>query len=187
MVVLKKSGIYLITNLTNNKHYIGSAINLSIRQRTHFNNLKQNKHCNKHLQASYNKHGIDNFKFDILWLCSKEDLLHYEQIYIDLWKPEYNICKTAGSTLGIKLSDETKLKMSLSSKGKPKSKEARINMSIGQLGNHKSSRLTKQDIIYLRETYKILNITQTELGAIYGIAFRTINAILNYKSWKEVA
>lgn len=40
-----------------------------------------------------------------------------EQYYIDLFKPEYNICKIAGSTLGYKHLEATKIKMSISQSG----------------------------------------------------------------------
>ena len=64
-----KSGIYRIRNLTNNKFYIGSAVNLNKRKNQHFHYLRNNKHHNKPLQNSWNKHGSDVFKFTILCNC----------------------------------------------------------------------------------------------------------------------
>lgn len=58
--------IYQITNLTNGKIYIGSSTCPSFRKRNHFNLLKKGLHQNKHLQAAYNKYGLENFKWDIL-------------------------------------------------------------------------------------------------------------------------
>jgi len=43
--------------------------------------------------------------------------LEREDYYIKLLKPEYNILQKAGSSLGIKRSDETRAKMSLAKKG----------------------------------------------------------------------
>lgn len=64
------------------------------------------------------KYGYNNFNLEILEYCDKNILIEREQYYIDLLKPEYNICKTAGSSLGRKFSIDTKLKISASLKGK---------------------------------------------------------------------
>ena len=55
------SGIYKITNLENNKFYIGSAKDLYDRLASHKKDLRANKHCNIYLQRSYNKYGADSF------------------------------------------------------------------------------------------------------------------------------
>lgn len=140
----KISGIYKITNLINNKFYIGSAVSLLSRYHTHKNSFVKNKHKNQHLQNSINKYGIDNFKFEVIELCDKEQLLIKEQYYIDTLKPEYNICLIAGNSLGVKRSEEykekqreiqtglkhiphseeTKRKISESNKGRQNSKES---------------------------------------------------------------
>lgn len=57
---------YEIKNILNNKKYIGITTNPIKREKEHFNNLKNNKHCNSHLQYAYNKDGVDNFKFIII-------------------------------------------------------------------------------------------------------------------------
>lgn len=57
-----KSGIYQIINKSTNKFYIGSAIDLKKRKREHFHHLNHNKHRNKHLQSSWNKHGTWRLK-----------------------------------------------------------------------------------------------------------------------------
>ena len=51
-----KSGIYKILNTHTDKFYIGSAMNLHNRLKVHKSNLRLNKHPNKHLQFSFNKH-----------------------------------------------------------------------------------------------------------------------------------
>jgi hypothetical protein len=51
--------------------------------------------------------------------CSKEECINREQFYLDSYRPEYNISKFAHApTLGLKMSAETKLKMSLAQVGK---------------------------------------------------------------------
>jgi hypothetical protein len=53
------------------------------------------------------KYGYSNFSLEILDYCNKECLKIREQYYLDLLKPVYNICKTAGSMLGFKHSLKT--------------------------------------------------------------------------------
>lgn len=111
------SGIYQIKNIITDKTYIGSAVNLKHRMAVHKSHLKLNKHGNSYLQNAFNKYGEDNFISEILFTCPKEELLRLEQYHIDNYKPEYNILKVAGSTLGFKHSDEFKKKISERMKG----------------------------------------------------------------------
>ena len=46
------------------------------------------------------KYGYSNFKLEILEYCDKDEVLSREQYYLDFLKPEYNILKQAGSSLG---------------------------------------------------------------------------------------
>jgi group I intron endonuclease len=107
-----KSGIYRIINKVNNKCYIGSAINIFGRFATHRNQLRDNKHHSVYLQRSWNKYGEDNFVFERVEYCEKNILLIREQYYIDLLTPEYNMCKIAGSSLGMKGTLESNQKKS---------------------------------------------------------------------------
>jgi group I intron endonuclease len=59
-------GIYKIINVVNNKFYVGSAVNFSRRKARHFSELRHNKHNNRWLQASWNKHGESAFVFAIV-------------------------------------------------------------------------------------------------------------------------
>ena len=113
----KNCGIYKITNTVTGKFYIGSAVNIKRRWAEHRSQLGANKHGNRHLQNSWNKHGEDSFTFEVLECCEKERLIEREQFYIDNEKPAYNILPTAGNSLGVKHTDETKRKMSKTMKG----------------------------------------------------------------------
>lgn len=118
--------IYCIKNTISNRIYIGSALKGHARFSEHKNLLLDNSHSNLFLQNDYNKHNGNNFVFIVLEiLIDKTNLLLREQVWLDLFHDKqvncYNILSVAGSHLGAKRSQETKDKMSLASKGKPKS------------------------------------------------------------------
>lgn len=108
-------GIYKIESKCG-KIYIGSAICLRRRFCTHRWNLRNGIHVNPIIQRYYNKHGEDSLSFVVIELCTKENLIVREQYYINTVNPFFNINKIAGSRFGEKVSDATKLKMSISRK-----------------------------------------------------------------------
>jgi group I intron endonuclease len=82
------SGIYKITNLTNNKCYVGSAKDFNKRWNRHYLDLINNKHHSIKLQRSFNKHGIDNFMCEII-----EEIPYEKNLIIErenYWINEYN-------------------------------------------------------------------------------------------------
>jgi group I intron endonuclease len=119
------SGIYQIRNIINNHKYIGSAVNIGSRWSLHKHHLKNNKHHNRYLQRAWNKYGADCFEFTIIETCFSFALLIREQHYLDKLKPEYNIEKKAGSSLGVKRTPEYINNM----KNRVISKETRLRMS----------------------------------------------------------
>lgn len=177
------SGIYNIRNLTNNNIYIGSAIDFNDRWYLHKKELKLNKHHSIYLQRAYNKYGENNFIYEVMECVNvhlNESKLEYkkrlveekEQRWIDFFNPEYNMCKVAGSKLGAKCSDETRLKISNSTKGKKKapfSEQHKLNMSIANIGKsrHPHSEETKSKIsatsklrFFSEETRKKMSIAK---------------------------
>jgi group I intron endonuclease len=113
------SGVYKITNKKNGKFYIGSTMNFKQRFNDHKKLLRNDKHPNQHLQNAWNKYGEGSFMFDILLKIKPEKklLLFEEQTLIDKLNAcdkniGYNLSKIAGSTIGYKYSEESKLKMS---------------------------------------------------------------------------
>lgn len=121
-------GIYKITNIINNKIYVGQAgkgLNtIEGRIKSHKYDLKNNKHGNKHLQSSYNKYtllyGEYCFTFEIIEECKKDELDDKETYWINFYKSydrKYGYNKDFGGSKGIP-TKETKQKMSDSAKGK---------------------------------------------------------------------
>lgn len=112
--------IYAIKNTINKHLYVGSARDFLVRKYKHLNDLRKGKHHSLYLQRAYNKYGEQGFRFVVLETVRKESqLLKREQHYLDKLNPVYNICHTAGSCLGIKLSEERKEALRKSSKCKP--------------------------------------------------------------------
>ena len=74
------------------------------------------------------KYGYSKFSLEILEYCSPEIVIEREQYYIDLYKPEYNILKVAGSSLGRKTLEATKAKISAAKLGVKPSSVALIKL-----------------------------------------------------------
>jgi group I intron endonuclease len=109
----KSTGVYRITCKPTGKIYIGStSVGFVKRWNHHKHQLRRNTHDSKYLQNSWNKYGPEAFDFEILVVCAKENVLLYEQIFLDALKPHFNTCKIAGSNQGVRHSDEIKQRMS---------------------------------------------------------------------------
>ncbi len=109
-----KSGIYCWNNLMTQELYIGSAANLTKRL-YHYLSTRYLENANKkHRSIIYNailKYVYINFSFNVLKYCDISELIKWEQYYMNLLNPKYNILKIAGSTLGHKHSHETLTKL----------------------------------------------------------------------------
>ena len=199
------SGIYKITNLVTRDYYIGSAVNLNSRKRTHFSNMNLGKHPNKHLQASCNKYGIDNFQFEVLAKCPKEYLLKLEQFFIDILKPTFNKRKKVNSNLGMVLTEEHKRKISESNTNNPKrigkklSEEQKEKMRQAKLGkklseetkqkisekfkgeNHPKAKLTQEKANEIRTLFGTMKMK--EIAFKYNVSVSTIELIKMNKLW----
>ena len=110
------SGIYKITNTTNNKVYIGSSVNISNREYKHFWMLDKGIHDNEYLQKSYNKYGKDVFIFEIVEYCDPSELIETENKFITLYesnnlKNGYNLASVNEFRRNT-FNDEVKIKLS---------------------------------------------------------------------------
>lgn len=137
---MHNTGIYEIRNLVNGKRYIGSAVRFCNRWRVHAQSLVRGDHHSMALQRAWNLYGPSAFQFNKLLVCAKPDLIMYEQICMDAYKPEYNIVPIAGSQLGFRHSEESKAKMSDAAKrtknfaGKTHSQESKAKISTSRKG-----------------------------------------------------
>lgn len=84
-------GIYKIENLLNHKVYIGQSINIETRFKKH-QSAKDNFLIHKAIQ----KYGKENFSYEIIELCSQEQL-NEKEIY---WIDKYQSCILNGLNKG---------------------------------------------------------------------------------------
>ena len=112
-----KSGIYMWKNSINGKRYIGSSENLKRRFLQYFNVNHLQRYNSMYICRALLKHDYFNFSLEILEYCEPEKCIEREDFYLSSEKPEYNILPKAGSPLGHKHSDETKIIMSDAKKG----------------------------------------------------------------------
>lgn len=200
--------VYKITNVLTNKYYIGIDSYFPKRLKQHQSLLSNNKHKNKYLQNSYNKYGIDNFKFELLLNCnSREEMLSKE---VELIK-EYNSLEngynhTIGGegSFGYKHSEESISKMS--SWKREITQEWKNNISKGTKGKKKAvgiKRINHPDYskwlggekhpVAKFKKYEIDNIrllfnkgkSLQYISKLYNTSKTYISSIINNRFWKD--
>lgn len=100
---MRLKGVYAIINEINGKFYIGSTLNYGARISMHKQELRNQKHGNNYLQASWNKYGEEAFTFKLVEYVEDDLFLRArEQCWISREKPSYNNAKSAwaGSSPG---------------------------------------------------------------------------------------
>lgn len=112
------SGIYQIKNNITGDLYIGSSVNIKKRFNAHKCNLRNGIHRNTKLQRSFDKYGEGAFEFSIILICENEFLISNEARLVKEFNPSFNLRVVVENNRGIKLSDETKRKMSIARKGR---------------------------------------------------------------------
>ena len=137
-------GIYKITNIINNKVYIGQSTNLKDRIKQHKSMIKNYNENNNYLRKATKKYGYKNFKIEIIKFCDEKELVYYEIYYIDLYKSSdrkfgYNI--ELGGNINKHLSKEQIDKMKKNKKGKLKGKD---NPFFGKKHTEKTKKIISE-------------------------------------------
>lgn len=132
------SGIYRIRNLSTGDEYVGSAVNIKKRWAEHTRLLRKGQHHSRYLQNAWNVYGECVFSFEVLAYCCEGLLLRVEQLAIDTLNPRYNMCRIAGSILGVKRTPETCEKIRIANTGYRHTLEARARMSEAKRGRKES-------------------------------------------------
>lgn len=131
-------GIYSITNTISGRKYVGSSVNIKQRWVTHRRSLINGRHENSRLQAAFKKYGIEAFVFAVIEVVPDlSTMLEREQYWLDelaVAKHGYNISPTAGNRTGVKMSDESRAKMSSKAKGRIITPEHRAKLSAAMKG-----------------------------------------------------
>ena len=153
--------IYKITNNINGKIYVGQ----------HKSNTLDETYWSSGvlIKQAINKEGINNFSREILEWCDSKERLNQQEIYwifkldsinLDIG---YNLTKGGDGTPGVKLSNETKVKMSHAKTGKKHSQESieKMRETIMKNGGRKGSnnghygkRFTQEQKQHFSEIYK---------------------------------
>jgi group I intron endonuclease len=141
-------GIYKISNIVNNKVYVGQSKNIYKRWQEHYYELKNNRNKNQHLQYSFNKYGEENFIFDIIEVCDIDSLDYLERHYIKLYNSidrSFGYNNENGGNKGKIKSLESCLKISKSRIGKysgenhplygiPRSNQTKLKLKLAITG-----------------------------------------------------
>jgi len=131
-----QAGVYALICRVTNKNYVGGSVNLANRLLDYMQPAYLAKQANRPILRAIVKYGIVNFAFIVLETCNPSETLTREQYWLDLLNPDYNLCRKAGSTLGVPLSVEAKAKLSAARLGKSHSLETRKLMSETRKGTN---------------------------------------------------
>lgn len=127
------SGVYVIVHVQSGLAYIGSSSDIAQRWFNHRGKLRRQAHPNPRMQAAWDEHGEDAFRFVIVERVQVADLRVRELWWLEqgeTWLPErgYNLSKRS-DTVGHKFTPEQSARLSASLKGKKKSPEHRAAMA----------------------------------------------------------
>ena len=172
--------IYKITNLVNDKCYIGKTkYESAIRWRDHINGY----HPSSSIHKAIKKYGINNFSFEIIENNVSECLLNdLEQYYINLFNSKtpngYNLTDGGDCGKGYKPTIETLAKMSACRKGVPWTPLQREVLSKCRVGNNNAG---KPVAMIDRNTHEVLKTFKSVVQASKetGIERSTIQKCAN--------
>jgi len=163
----KICGIYKITS-PSKMVYIGQSIDINKRWKEYarLNCKKQQRLINSFLKYTVNKH-----KFEILEQCEREKLNELEKYYVDLYQSfnsKYGLnLKDGGGANGM-CSEETRAKISRSRMGnksmlgKHHSEESKLKSSLSNKGKNKGKKAWNKGIPWKEETKK--KVSKSKMG-----------------------
>ena len=178
--------VYLITNITNGKRYIGQTT-MSLEKRWHFHKILKN--C-RALHGAIKKYGEKNFIIESIIEPPTVELMNefeaeYIQRYNTLVPSGYNL--TEGGRVP-RHSAETKEKMRRSHTGTThpnyNNKAYWTSEKRKERSKQTSSRLLKlsdEQVKEIRRLYATKEYSQTELGVMFSIKQTTISRIILHK------
>jgi len=205
----KISGIYQFVCIENKKLYIGSSFNCEARREKHLKDLRNKTHHSITFQRAFNKYGEEKFIWNVVEIIQQKETegrkefgrrltKDREQFWLDKYQAQeyirkennnfrkltYNICPTAGSSLGVKRSEEYRGKQSRRRKGKSlphlRTQEVMEKARLGRVG-FKHSDLFKKKISLLKK-----NNTNRRFS-VYQIDYISLQIINKFHSCEEAS
>lgn len=85
----KIRAVYKITNLINNKIYVGESLDIDRRWKDHTDDLNNNKHINYKLQEEWNIYGESAFKFEVIEELNKDIARYIDQYVLIIYEDKY--------------------------------------------------------------------------------------------------
>lgn len=152
-------GIYKVTNLINNKVYIGQSVHIETRWKSHqndYNNINYSGY-NTMFYNAIRKYGINNFKFEIIEECNLNELNEKETYWIKYYNSYigFQNCNGYNMTLG------------------------GDNFAFG------NGTLAKEQVEEIKQLLLTTDISQVELGKRYGVSAMTISDINRGITWTD--
>lgn len=183
--------VYKITNTLNEDFYIGSSTNLYKRYYTHMNHMRKGIKSCVILNRAAKKYDEKNFSFEIVAKCPIEYVIKLEQWFITNLKPQYNVAKIAGSNLGIKRTEETKLKKSISQKENWKDEVYKtkhlenLSKNWKSGSSHKMAKLTEEQVIEIKKQLSN-GLLPKQVSDKLQLSYYSIKDIHRGKTWKYI-
>jgi group I intron endonuclease len=168
--------IYGIKHSLSGKIYIGSTIKPRLRKKQHFSDLRNNRHCNKHLQRAFLKYGEAQFEWIVLEEVCDVELANKERYWIDKML-------SADGIHGYNCTNEPYAPM----RGKLHTEQAKHKMrnSSRKGEKHHSSKFTAEQV---RQVFNLHQggMTQIAIEKETGIDSTNISLLLRGKAWSHL-
>lgn len=201
--------VYKLTR-SDGKIYIGTTNKYRLKIR-----LKEHRHSKRFKGFSF-EHEIINETMDLieLYKLEKENIQKFDSYKNGLNSTPDGTGKSRSpkfTTLGCKFSDESRKKMSLAKKGKPIpwfkdikiSPETRLKMSLDQKGKQSFTKLTKENVINIKNEFVQGNFDKSTVGMkckngklmsgvqsyalqkapLYNVTLQCIKKVLKGETW----
>lgn len=155
---MKVCGVYIWVNTVTHDVYVGQSVDCMARRRRHRNMLDNGTHYNTHLQSAWNLYDGLNFQFRIVLECHQSLLTREEQDVADRFKAEgirlYNSGEFVDANRrGVRLSLETRSKMSRSKRGHSTSFETRQKIGDALRGRSQSPEVVAKRAQAVRDSF----------------------------------
>lgn len=151
-------GIYIITNLQNNKCYIGQASNIEQRWNQHKKYFLDDYHKNScpKLYRAFEKYGIENFKFEIIEYITDSNILTEREEY---WIRHFNSIEDGYNCI--------------------------YPTEVLKGENNPNATLTLEQVIEIKKLLINSKISQQDIATQYNVAASTVYRINKGEIWND--